>query len=449
MRIAYFSPLPPKHTGIATYSQYLIPALVRHAALDLFDTAVYEPVSFHHPNTSILDYVARPAHLLHLDEYDVCLYHLGNNPWHHMDIYRVFLLHPGIVVLHDAVLYYLIAFLGMGGLVKEFCLNYGQERLAECWNIQKDSPDGNIIRYPYPERYPLLKRTLDRAKAVIVHSKTTKQQLLDAGCQKPIYVIPMITAPEYVDYRCHNDIAGTRSELGIMPDEQLISSFGFIGRTKRMQAVSEALAHIKERHPFKWLIVGEGEDLASVINAYQLQDQVIQTGFVNDQDRFNRYLAASDIVINLRYPSMGETSLTLIHAMSYGKACIVTDHAWFSELSNECVLKIGYGKTEAGELKQALTKLLVDDNLRQTIGSCARQFVKDHCLPNQVADRYVDALLSVADLPDKRIRAENKLDSECSLLQPASLESIEKSSELSTDWVKNYFVERALQALQF
>ena len=36
MKLAYFSPLSPKHSGIADYSEELLPYLAQHAEIDLF-----------------------------------------------------------------------------------------------------------------------------------------------------------------------------------------------------------------------------------------------------------------------------------------------------------------------------------------------------------------------------------------------------------------------------
>ena len=77
MKVAYFSPLPPKRTGIAVYSQYLSAALSGLMEVHLFDTQVtYRSLN----GVPVTDFAASPQVLAQLGEYDICLYHLGNNP---------------------------------------------------------------------------------------------------------------------------------------------------------------------------------------------------------------------------------------------------------------------------------------------------------------------------------------------------------------------------------
>ncbi len=50
---------------------------------------------------------------------------------------------------------------------------------------------------------------------------------------------------------------------------------------------------------------------------------------------FNGYIAACDIVLNLRYPTVGESSGTLQRALGMGKAVVVSDVGSFSEYPSE------------------------------------------------------------------------------------------------------------------
>ena len=46
-------------------------------------------------------------------------------------------------------------------------------------------------------------------------------------------------------------------------------------------------------------------------------------------------MAACDVLVNLRYPTMGETSGSVIRALSLGKPLVVSDVGWFSELPDD------------------------------------------------------------------------------------------------------------------
>jgi glycosyltransferase involved in cell wall biosynthesis len=55
---------------------------------------------------------------------------------------------------------------------------------------------------------------------------------------------------------------------------------------------------------------------------------------------FSRYIYISDLCVNLRNPYFGETSASMLRAMSLGVPCIVTDVGAFSEVSDDSVIKV-------------------------------------------------------------------------------------------------------------
>src|SRR5581483_3220921 len=87
MRTAFFSPLPPARSGIADYSAALLEHLRPLADVTAFGAM---PPRFD------------PA------EFDICLYQIGNNPWHAF-CYEMALDVPGVVVLHEANLHHLVS----------------------------------------------------------------------------------------------------------------------------------------------------------------------------------------------------------------------------------------------------------------------------------------------------------------------------------------------------
>jgi hypothetical protein len=91
VRVAYYSPLPPSHSGIADYSTLLLPALRER----IDEVAVVRPGK-------------RPPPA------DVALYHIGNNPEAHGWIVDALRRRPGVVVLHELVLHHLIAGITLG-----------------------------------------------------------------------------------------------------------------------------------------------------------------------------------------------------------------------------------------------------------------------------------------------------------------------------------------------
>src|SRR3954470_11457440 len=89
VRIAWFSPLPPIRSGIATYSAAIVPRLSGTHAIDCFS------------EENARDFVWQAR----CDPYDLVVYQLGNAPGHDF-MWGYLAAYPGLVVLHDARLHH-------------------------------------------------------------------------------------------------------------------------------------------------------------------------------------------------------------------------------------------------------------------------------------------------------------------------------------------------------
>ena len=83
-----------------------------------------------------------------------------------------------------------------------------------------------------------------------------------------------------------------------------------------------------------------------------------------EEDRLWSLMAACDVCVNLRSPTMGETSGSVIRQLSLGKPVIVSDVGWFAELSDAVALKVPVDADEADSLYAALELLARDDRAR-------------------------------------------------------------------------------------
>ncbi len=102
-------------------------------------------------------------------------------------------------------------------------------------------------------------------------------------------------------------------------------------------------------------------------------------------------VSQDDIVVNLRSPSMGETSGSVIRALAEGRPCIVTDDAWFSELPDSAVIKIPKTKPE-NRLKEVLTDLLENPSRGRLLGEAGRRLIETEFAPARIAQKIHDLL---------------------------------------------------------
>src|SRR4029079_15269251 len=113
------------------------------------------------------------------------------------------------------------------------------------------------------------------------------------------------------------------------------------------------------------------------------QEGITFTGYVED---FDRYFGEVDRLVNLRYPSAGETSGTLIRALAAGKPVAVSDYAQFAELPDDIVYKIPLGEGEVDALADFFTRDLPDRSAAQ------RAWLGENNTIEKTVAGYVEAL---------------------------------------------------------
>ena len=395
MKLAYFSPMPPAKTGIATYSRHLVAAMRKRCQVTVF-TATPDAAPLE--NVPIVHFGSDPHALKRLAEYDRILYHVGNNPGYHLEIWRALTLFPGAVCLHDVVIYYLVAGLGKGALLKELMLEDPSSAFAALARIEREAIGGELLRFQTPSRHPCVRGLLESTDHVLVHNRASALALAELGFSGRIDVLPLLHYPVDEAPHMRERSASLRAELGYSPSEFVLGAFGFIGPTKRLDAVLQALAQLSRGDSStraRLLIVGEGDRLEDRIRELGVESLVKTLGFV-PEERFAACLCATDAVVNLRYPSHGESSATLIQAMALGKPCVVTDHASFSELPDETVLKVSFDDEEVPDIARCIEALLSDRALAARVGEAGRAHVSKYHAADMVASRFVEALRSPA-----------------------------------------------------
>ncbi|HEV2720013.1 MAG TPA: glycosyltransferase family 4 protein [Thermoanaerobaculia bacterium] len=350
MRVSMLTPLPPAKTGVAHYASMLIPALRKRVDLALNDLSIPDRI-----------------------------YHLGNNP-HHEWIYREAMQTPGVIVLHDLVLHHLIVEMTLArgdvdGYVAALRANHGEAGAA--WARGRaaglHSEMGNFL-------LPASVDVAQRSRAVIVHNHYAADRLRSFGVTTPIHVVahpfePHVARPQPAH------------------EERVIGFFGFLTSAKRAEVVLEAFAKARGRRAMRLLVVGEPAPNIDV-RAFAAEG-VTFTGFVPDEE-FATYFDAVDCLVNLRYPSAGETSGTLIRALAAGKPVAVSDYAQFAELPDDCVVKIPF-EGEVDALADFFAGELPD------MAAAQRRWLDENATVDIAAEGYVRALQDVERVADRRV----------------------------------------------
>ena len=355
--------MPPAKTGIADYSEALVKELAHLAEVCVFDRAdkPFEP-----------------------RDYDVALYHIGNNPWHDF-VYETALKHPGVVVMHEANLHHLIADLTIrrgdwDAYVAECEYNGGAEALERARRAR------TLTIGPDYEGVAMTRRLLEASRGVIVHSNFVAERVREQGFTGPVATIPHGAWIPDVDRN------GARDELGIDESNFLVGAFGHIKPYKRIAESLRAFRRLLKIEPdARMILVGEPHPelaVGQMIRTLGLTEYVRVLGYT-PIERFVDYIGACDVVLNLRYPTVGETSGSLQRALGVGRPVIVSDAGAFSELPDDICLKVPVGSAEEELIFEYLNLLASRSDLARAMGERARQWVARECNWSTVARQYV------------------------------------------------------------
>jgi hypothetical protein len=114
--------------------------------------------------------------------------------------------------------------------------------------------------------------------------------------------------------------------------------------------------------------------------------------------------------LNLRYPSAGETSATLLRLLAAGRAVMVTDQTHVLDFPDHVVARVGLEGDEDG-LYCDLMDLIRQPPRRAQLEQSSRQFIADaHGVDRMVQD-YVDRLEEANQLPAPDITLPSHLTS--------------------------------------
>ncbi|HEX3557969.1 MAG TPA: methyltransferase domain-containing protein [Pyrinomonadaceae bacterium] len=411
MKLAYFSPLTPQRSGIADYSEELLPRLSDGAQITLFVDG-FEPAS---PDLlarlPMRDFRRDPSALRSLAEFDAVVYHLGNDHRYHAGILEAMQARPGVVVFHDFALQEF--FLGLarerGDLrlyLDEVGACHGEEARRAAAEALACGGSPSILARPV--EFPLNCRVARSAEAIVVHSEWSRARLARVAPGVPVAHIRMPVRPAAA--KQHDEEAAKDGEVRI-------ANFGLITPGKGIEHALRALSRLKDEHRFRYTLVGDPNpffDVREVVRRYRMEERVGVTGHVS-LDEFERRIAETDIALNLRERTVGETSASLCRIMAAGVCAVVIDVGWYSELPDDCVVKVPLGAHTDALLAAYLERLIEDSALRRRIGENARRYALAEHSVERAASDYLAFIGEVAARRPRR-RLVSSVSNELALL---------------------------------
>ena len=394
--LVIFSPYAPSANGIADYVGELMPY---HRAdfdvtLVIADDAVVPVEGQLTPRVLLASEFRRHrAFFANAPK----LYHVGNNPDH---CYMLDFLarDPGIVVLHDYNLNYMHevatqGWKGRNGYWPALQLEYGMIGKDEVRSRFERRDRGQFATY----ELPLNGDVLEAATGIITHARYVQYKVAARVPHKPVWYVPHHLSPAVAHY-AQITRGEARQQLDLSESEIVITAPGFITYAKRIPMLLSALSALRTRvPPFRLVLAGEKcpdqYDVDTDIAAAGLKGCTTVTGYLSEADFF-KHLAACDLVANLRHPTGGEMSGTLIRALGMGAPAIVLDIGPMGELPRTVVQKVAWEGDRHAALMAALYVLISDKTRRQQLGARAAAYARNTHNIEKIAARYAEIVRS-------------------------------------------------------
>lgn len=394
--IAYFSPLKPDRSGVADYSERLLPKLAAY-----FDVHLYghkKP-----PETPLIrqmfKWFTRRDYELQARKtpYDINVYQLGNSHLHQY-MYPVMARYPGAVVLHDANLHHARANSHLG----HRNLNDYLDELSWCHG-EAGEKAGPALAHGYHspmlfDLFPMLGLACRGARSVIVHNRFAADRVAENLDAKRVIQIPL----PFFD-RPLIEPEDARNRLGISPGETVVATFGFVTPGKGLENLLTAFRvfHRQYKDSRCVLVGGTLDDTYKQRIETQIQQTpgAEMTGYTTN-DVYEDWLAAADICIALRFPTQGESSDALLRVMGAEKPVIVPDYRQFREIPATACVHIPVYPNEPYALLTALRMLKSNPEKAATLASNARMYALRTNSSNKWISSFADALHQTLALPE-------------------------------------------------
>jgi glycosyltransferase involved in cell wall biosynthesis len=417
MRLAWFTPWAPQPSGIAGRSAELVAALAnRGHAVDVFadeqdarlaaaltKAPAREPAPGEIRVQSAHDFVWRAAR----GQYDLTVYQIGNSRLHEF-IWPYLFQWPGLAILHDARLHHAR---GRALLRRHRVDDY---RAEFAWNqpdVSRDLAELSVSGFdgPYYYQWPMTRALVQSARLVVSHSRGAVDELRQAFPDRPIDYVALGEGPRDLD------IAAARRRFRAAHGvDHTAVVFGVHGALTSEKRVPEILRAFAAARPWlgraRLLLAGRADPALAIpqrIAELGLQDAVTIIESLAD-DAFDEAIAASDVSLNLRWPSARETSGPWVRSLALSRATIIVDLAhqgrvpaldprtWrrlapcddtSDEADGRAVAVAVDILDEDHSLRLALRRLAQDADLRVQLGHEARRYwEREHTVERMVDD---------------------------------------------------------------
>lgn len=351
------TPIPPVETGLATYAMRVL-----QNSLDFVNWTVAYPdggdPNFLPKGISESIRIDQISDMTEIP--DIRIFQLGNSI-HCFPVVQALYRYGGTTLFHEIVLHHMLRFCYLECNQLEeyrrelrFCYGPNAER------IEKELAIESIPIKEYDillKKYPLIGRVLHASSSAVCLSLYAETAIEDAFRTGRTCTIghPLSPLPEIEE-----------------PEKPFDICIGLLGSNHPGRNLSEILEAVelfrKETPEAGLLLIGGGypEDIPEwAVNCGRLPES-----------EYQGWIRILDYAVDMRYPTCGETSGSLLEAMRAGVQCIVTATGAFLNIPSDAVLRVPCDNMVQG-LSQSLSYLHKRPDLRKSMSANSISYAED------------------------------------------------------------------------
>jgi len=234
----------------------------------------------------------------------------------------------------------------------------------------------------YIKKY-LMKKTMDNAKKVFSVSSFTRNKLIEYGiaAQKVVIVPNGVDTDKFRNVAMDSSIE-TKRRMGF-EGRQIILTVATLFKRKSHKTIIQAIKEIKKTYPnILYLIVGDGperENLARLIEAERLADNVLLLGFVSDEKLVQYYNICNVFILTSVNTENDKDiegfGIVYIEANACGKPVIGGKIGGETDAIIDGQTGLLVDPHNISEITNAIMKLLGDKAFAKNIGDTGRKRV--------------------------------------------------------------------------
>lgn len=309
-KVAMLSPFPPDQSGVARFTELTLHAARKWFDIDLFTNA-RRPL---HLPEGVRDLGGINVHALLKTRYDSILSVIGNSHFH-TPIFELFERYGGPCIMHDS------------RLTQIYFHRLGEQEFLKfaCNLLGRPVSMDEVRLWLQDQELPSLfvEPVIERAEPLIVHTRAYRDLLHKRyGVSAQVATFPPNMWFEHEELGVPNR-STIRHTLEISDNTFLISSFGFLSRSKGVFACIAALDLLRSWNiPAELFLIGEplGMDrsVQEVAANFGVSEHVHLTKEFVPPERYRNFMIASDAAIQLRTYGFGQPSAGLVDCISAG-----------------------------------------------------------------------------------------------------------------------------------